>query len=108
MKHRRVGIFAILAASGALALQAAETTLSGYLSDANCGAKDAVAAKERRDCAEKCIKGGSDAVLVTKEGKVYKLSGKVEAAKALVQHHLKVKGSVDGDVLTITSVEKAD
>jgi hypothetical protein len=56
------------------------------------------------DCAQKCIKGGSPAVLVTPEGKVYKIANqdKIVASAGM---NVTVSGSLKGDTLTVDSVK---
>lgn len=81
---------------------------TGWISDASCGAANASAEAANRDCAERCIKGGAAAVLVTDgDGKVLKLSGKVDLA-AHLRHKVKVTGDVKGETLTVKSISKAD
>jgi hypothetical protein len=56
------------------------------------------------DCANKCIKGGSPAVLVTDEGKVYKIANQ---AKVLPQAGKKVtlSGKLQGDTIQVDNVK---
>ena len=80
----------------------------GWFSDESCGAGNASSEKDRRECAERCIKGGSPAVFVTEgDGKVYKIAGKVKALD-FINNKVKVSGKLTGDTLTIEKVEKAD
>ena len=80
----------------------------GWFSDDSCGAGNASSDKDRRDCAERCLKGGSAAVFVTEgDGKVYKVAGSVKPLD-YIQNKVKVSGTLKGDTLTITKVEKAD
>ena len=83
-------------------------TLTGWISDANCGAGNAGAAKESRECAERCIKSGAAPVFVTDtDGKVYKIAGNVKPADHL-QYKVKVTGDVKGDTITLTEIKRAD
>ena len=43
----------------------------GFVEDTNCATKPDM--KGDSDCAKKCIKGGSPAVLVMPDGKIYKV-----------------------------------
>jgi hypothetical protein len=76
-------------------------TWTGYISDANCGAK----AKDdsHADCAKKCVKEGAAPVLVVGK-KVYKIS---DTSKVMdfVGQKVKVTGTIDGDTVTIEKVE---
>ena len=88
------------------ALMAADMT--GWISDASCGASNANATKASRDCALQCIKSGSKAVFVAdKEGKVYQLSDPTKAAKFL-DKKVKVSGKVTGDKIEVSSIAYAE
>ncbi len=78
--------------------------LTGWISDASCGASNANASKASRDCAHTCIKAGSKAVFVADEGgKVYQLSDAAKAAKFL-DKKVKVSGKVSGDKIEVASI----
>ena len=72
---------------------------TGFISDAKCGAKGAKA--EHAGCAEKCIKGGSKAVLVTEDGTVYEVANQ-DQVTAHAGHQVKVDGTVDKATKTVT------
>lgn len=81
---------------------------TGWISDSSCGAANASAEAASRDCAERCIKGGAAAVLVTDgDGKVLKLAGKADI-NAHLRHKVKITGEVKGETLTVKSIAKAD
>jgi hypothetical protein len=85
-----------LAASG----MAAE--LKGFVEDTKCSTNPAM--KGDAECAQKCIKAGSPAVLVTPEGKIYKIANqdKIVASAGM---NVTVTGSVKGDTLTVDTVK---
>ncbi len=85
-----------LAASG----MAAE--FKGFVEDEKCSTMPAM--KGDADCAQKCIKGGSPAVLVTPEGKIYKISNQDKIVASAGQN-VTVTGKLKGDTLTIASVK---
>ena len=82
--------------------------LTGYVSDAHCGAKhDKVSAANTKCVVDMCIKGGSDPVLV-KDGKVMKFdAASRDKAVAHAGENVKVDGTITGDPITVTSIEKA-
>jgi hypothetical protein len=83
--------------------------LTGWISDATCGAANAKADSGSRECAKSCIKGGAAPVFVSDQGgKVYKLAGKVEEAKAHLDYKVKVRGEVKGDTFVIDGIGKAE
>ncbi|MGH9472471.1 MAG: hypothetical protein ACRD2H_12990 [Terriglobales bacterium] len=87
-----------LVASFSLLATAAEVTLRGKVGDAMCGAKNTSVA-----CVTKCLNGGGTAVLVSRN-KVYKVSNPDEL-KAYAGQSVVVKGSLEGDTLTVSSVK---
>ncbi len=76
--------------------------LTGFVEDTKCSTNPAM--KGDAECAQKCIKGGSPAVLVTPDGKIYKIANqdKIVASAGL---NVTVTGSVKGDTITIDSVK---
>ena len=57
-------------------------------------------------CAKRCIARGSDAVLVTKDGKVYKIDSASQAKlKEMAGKTVTVAGKVSGDTVTVASVK---
>jgi hypothetical protein len=94
----------VLFALASVSAFAAEIT--GFIGDANCGAKHADASAAATACANKCIKGGAPAVLVTKDAKVYKIdAASQEKALAFAGKTVTVKGSVSDDTLKIESIK---
>lgn len=95
-----VGLFALAG------LTAFGADISGFVADASCGAKHANANAASAACAQKCIKGGAEAVLVTKDGKVYKIdSASQEKAKSFAGKTVTVSGDVSGDTITVASIK---
>jgi hypothetical protein len=91
-----LSVFA-LCAMGAMAAD-----WSGTIMDEKCSTNKAM--KENAACAERCIKGGSAAVLVTDDGKIYKLA---EQSKVVAHagHKVTVTGTMDGDTIKVDSVK---
>ncbi len=88
----------------AFSAMAAEWT--GYIADANCAAKQgAKAASEgHAGCASGCIKKGAAAVLVTEEGKVYKIADQ-DKVKEHAGHKVTIAGDLEGDTIHVTDVK---
>lgn len=72
---------------------------TGWVSDAKCGAS-----KTDADCVKKCEDAGSALVFVNDKDKSVLQVSNQDILKGHEGHHIKVKGSVDGDIMTITSV----
>jgi hypothetical protein len=82
--------------------------MSGYISDSHCGAAHNSPSAANTQCIEKCLKGGSDPVLVS-DGKVVKLDAdSKDKARAYAGKNVTVSGSMDGDVLKINTISEAE
>jgi hypothetical protein len=80
-------------------------SMTGYISDAHCGAAHTSESEANTKCVNGCMKKGSDPVLVS-DGKVYKIDdASKEKAKAMAGKSVKVDGTVSGDTVTITSLD---
>ncbi|HTA71561.1 MAG TPA: DUF5818 domain-containing protein [Bryobacteraceae bacterium] len=90
-----------LAATFSFGAMAAD--FNGYVIDQNCASKAAM--KGNVECANKCIKGGSPAVLVTDDGKIYKFS---DQAKVLdyAGKKVTVTGRLKDDTITVAKVSE--
>jgi|SRR5579863_7679027 len=110
MKKNLMFVAALLAVClllGPVAASAAATAGSwnGWITDEACGAKGNNAA--HKDCAEKCMKGGSKLVLYNSaDKKLYKLDNQ-DMAKGHIGHEVTVTGKVDGDSITVDSIAPA-
>jgi hypothetical protein len=62
------------------------------------------AMKNDAACAQKCIKGGDAAVLVTPEGTVYKISNQ-DKITSFAGKNVTVSGDLKGDTITVTAVK---
>ena len=92
--------FALMAAFSFSALAA---DVTGYIIDQSCADKPAM--RGNVECAQRCIKRGSPAVLVTDEGKIYKIADQAK----VVDHAGKkvtVTGELKGDTLTVDKVSE--
>ena len=91
---------ALLTLGLAAAGMAADFT--GFIEDTACAGKPGM--KDDAECAAKCIKGGSPAVLVTADGKIYKIANQ-DKILAHAGHHVTITGDLSGDTVSITSVK---
>jgi hypothetical protein len=104
MKARFAIALSIVLVASALAF-AGDGSWTGYITDSKCGAKAAHEGAE--ECTVKCMKAGAKLVFVNDaDKKVYAIAdqGKVTAHAG---HHVAVKGSLEGDMLTVASVDMA-
>lgn len=84
---------------------AGDASLTGYITDSKCGAK--AAHEGAVECTVKCIKEGAKYVFVNDaDKKVYSIADQDKVA-AHAGHHVTVKGSVEGDTLTVASIDMA-
>ena len=103
---KRISLVVVLALS-VFVLCASAASVTGYISDAGCGAKRGAkaASDAHAGCAEKCIKGGAAAVLVTEEGKVYKITDQAKVTDH-AGHKVTIEGDVEGDTIKSVSSVK--
>src|SRR5271156_2279502 len=93
---RLITLFAI-ASSFAIAAD-----FTGYIIDESCSTKSAMKGNEA--CAKKCIKGGTPAVLLMEDGKVYKLDAQAQASEHAGQK-VNVSGKLTGDTIKVDSIK---
>ena len=105
MKTKTIGTLALLFSAATFAF-AADSTMTGYISDSHCGAKGAKEGHEQ--CAAKCVSehGGKYVFVDDADHKVYTIDAQDKVA-AHAGHHVTVKGSVEGDNLKLASVDMA-
>ena len=95
----------LLGASMCLGAFAEDVT--GYISDAHCGAKHNSVSEANTKCINACLKGGADPVLVS-EGKVMKFDADSrEKAVAHAGQNVKIDGTLTGDTVKINTIEEA-
>jgi hypothetical protein len=82
---------------------------TGYISDSKCGAKhDHVSDKNTQCVVDMCIKSGADPVFVT-GGKVIKFDAdSATKAKAFAGQQVKIDGTLDGAMVKINTIAKAE
>jgi hypothetical protein len=103
--NRKIFTLAVLSASLVPFAATAQSTtdLHGTISDEMCAAKHVAATPSDIACAQKCVKGGSPAVLVVGT-KVYKIDNQ-DAVKDHIGHKVEVMGTLTGDTIHIDSVK---
>ena len=74
----------------------------GFVEDTSCSTKPGM--KDDAECAAKCIKGGAAAVLVTEEGKIYKIAEQ-DKVTAHAGHKVTITGKLDGETIMVESVK---
>jgi hypothetical protein len=75
---------------------------TGVVMDEKCSGISAM--KSNVECIQKCIKDGSPAVLVTAEGKVYKIANQ-DKILASAGKNVTVAGKLDGDTITVAGIK---
>jgi hypothetical protein len=97
---KTLAVFAIFSAS----MFAKDIT--GFIGDSMCGAKHKAGTEADAKCASGCMKKGDKAVLVTKDGQVYKIDDASQAKVASsVGKTVTLSAKVTGDTLTVNSVK---
>ena len=91
-----LSVFAICA-MGAMAAE-----FKGTIMDTKCSTNKAMV--DNASCAERCIKGGDPAVLVTADGKIYKISNQDKVVPH-AGHKVTITGTVKGDTIDVQEVK---
>jgi len=97
---KTIAVLALMTTGFAGSVMAKE--YKGFVEDTACANKPEM--KGDAACAQKCIKGGSPAVLVTEDGKVYKIANQ-DKIVASAGKNVTVNGTLKGDTLTVASVK---
>jgi hypothetical protein len=84
----------------------ADTTLTGIVSDALCGAKHSMTNMSAADCTRMCVKGGQGFALVVGD-RVYNLRGDSAELDKYAAQKVTLKGKLKGDTVTVDSVAPA-
>ena len=92
--------FALVASFSTVAMAA---EFKGYIIDEKCSAKAGM--RGTVDCATACMKGGSPAVLVTEDGKIYKIAQQ-DKVVPLAGKQVTITGKMKGDTITVASVKE--
>ncbi len=107
--RKMIVALAVAAVFGAMAIQGqaqdsgTDTTLTGVVSDALCGAKHSMTSMSAADCTRMCVKGGQGFALVVGD-KVYNLRGDSAELDKYAAQKVTVKGKLKGDTVAVDSV----
>jgi hypothetical protein len=103
-------VAAVMLGSVAIRSQAQDagtnTTLTGVVSDAACGAKHSMTTMSAADCTRMCVKAGQGFALVVGD-KVYSLRGDSAELDKYAAQKVTVKGKLKGDTVAVDSVAPA-
>ena len=92
----------LLALAAGFSSSATAAEFKGYIIDEKCS--KVASMKGDVDCATKCIKAGSPAVLLTESGKVYKIANQ-DKVVAMAGKPVTINGKDSGDTITVDSVK---
>jgi hypothetical protein len=93
---------AALALASGLAATGMAAEFKGFVEDTKCSTMPGM--KDNAQCAKKCIGGGSPAVLIGEDGKIYKIANQ-DKIVAHAGEKVTVTGSVKDDTITIEDVK---
>jgi hypothetical protein len=85
---------------------AKETTLTGVVSDAMCGAHHSMKGMSDADCTRMCVKAGQSYALVVGD-KVYTLNGHSPELDRYAGQKVTVKGKLNANTVAVDSVTSA-
>lgn len=94
--------FALIGLAASISTVAMAADVTGYIIDEKCSSVKSM--RGDVDCANKCIKAGSPAVLVTDDGKIYKIS---DQDKVIPDAGKKVMltGKLSGDTINVSKIK---
>ncbi len=100
--------FGCFVTASLLSFAASADQMTGYISDAHCGAKhNKVSAANTKCVKDMCINGGADPVLVV-DSKVVKFDdASKKKAVPFAGQMVSVDGTMDGDMLKVNSISAA-
>ena len=100
--------FGCFLAVSVFSFAAAAEQMTGYISDAHCGAKHSSPSAANTKCVkDMCINGGADPVLVV-DNKVVKFDDdSKKKALAFAGKNVTIDGTMDGDALKVNSIDEA-
>ena len=101
-----VGMFAAVAIQSQAQDTGTDTTLTGIVSDAMCGAKHSMTSMSAADCTRMCVKGGQGFALVVGD-KTYNLRGDSAELDKYAAQKVTVKGKLKGNTVAVDSVAPA-
>ena len=103
MKKFIITAFAMLAFSTIAIMASAEsTTIKGWVSDTQCGAKGANAA--HASCVGKCVAKGAKIAIVNDADSKVLIVDNPEVLKGHDGHHISATGTVTGDTIHVDNV----
>src|SRR5579872_4062761 len=91
-----------LALAAGFSASAIAAEYKGYIIDEKCSKMASM--RGDVDCANKCIKGGSPAVLVSDNGKIYKIANQ-DKVVPLAGKDVTITGKAKGDTITVDSIK---
>jgi hypothetical protein len=100
------GFFWTFALFLAAALNTAAGEWSGYIADSSCAKKmssSATASASHAECAQRCIKNGAKAVLVTLDGTIYSIAN-TEKVIDYAGQKVVIEGDHKGDTIQVNKV----
>jgi hypothetical protein len=101
-----VGTFAAITIQSHAQDAGTDTTLTGVVSDAACGAKHSMTNMSAADCTRMCVKAGQGFALVVGD-KTYSLRGDSADLDKYAAQKVTVKGKLKGTTMAVDSVVPA-
>jgi len=84
-----------------LAVSSFAADFKGFVQDEACSTKAAM--KGNAECSKSCIDKGAKAVLVTDDGKIYKIADQ-DKVKAHAGHNVTITGKLEGETISVEKV----
>ena len=99
----KLSVLLMLAFAGAFAAFAQQQSLTGVVTDSMCGVTHMAKDKTPAQCTQMCVKDGMKYALAA-EKKIYTLEGHEAQLAKLAGQKVTVKGTLNGDTLSVQEV----
>jgi Protein of unknown function (DUF5818) len=84
-------------------ISAVAESWDGYIVDQTCSGKKAMWSDS--ECVARCVRRGSDVVLVTADGTVYKIANQDKVKSESYGKKVTVTGKMEGDTITVDGLK---
>ncbi len=93
----------VLAMAAGFSFSAAAADWSGYIVDSSCAGRKNM--WEDTECVARCVRRGAPVVLVTEDGKVYKIANQDKVTAESYGKKVTVTGKMEGETITVESLK---
>ena len=104
MRMKLMAAVLLAGVAGAFGAPGAQQTFNGVVTDTMCGKQHMMAEEPPAQCTRECVKSGKADYELMVGDKMYKLKGDKAAIDKLAGEKATVKGTAQGDTITVSSI----